>query len=358
MRCKYTNFGLMTLLMLFSTGCSSLGLSLWPAQFPLLNQTREFAAASPVPSGMAHELAKQPIETYYVEPGDRLLIEPVRFDSEFRTAGDQLVQVDGSIDLGRFGRLRAAGMTVEDIEIGVEERLVQMGVDREQINVQLIEANASEIYVLGEVGSPGSYALNGNETVLDAIVMAGGLTSRASPCDIILVRPTLPNECRVVQRVCYRQITQLGDVTTNYQLQPGDRVVIGSRTLREELAFWKQTNACECCSRSRCIECEPSSVNYQNRFSKWFSAFPLPRQTQASDDAEAIDLESAANPTAPNVTPPGDASSQPSFVPGRASPSMESSSRTGAAGQRPLDERNVSPSDDADIYLPSVIPRQ
>lgn len=355
MRLKYTNLVLTTLLILFSTGCSSLGLSLWPAQFPLLNQTREFAARSPVPSGMSHELAKQPIDTYYVEPGDRLLIEPVRFDSEFPTAGDQLVQVDGSIDLGRFGRLRATGMTVEDIEVAVEERLVQMGVEREPINVQLIEANASEVYVLGEVGSPGSYALNGNETVLDAIVMAGGLTSRASPCDIILVRPTLPNECRVVQRVCYRQITQLGDVTTNYQLQPGDRVVIGSRTLCEELAFWRQTTACECCSRSRCIECQPSAVNYQNRFNKWFSAFPLPRQAAVSDGDEttASDQDAAATPINPQA-----ANDLPDVVPGPTFESMESSSRMGVADRALVPDRNISPAEDEDIYLPQITPRE
>ena len=35
--------------------------------------------------------------------------------------------------------------------------------------------------------------------------------------------------------VCYQQITQLGDTTTNYQLQPGDRVFVPSKGTLEGL---------------------------------------------------------------------------------------------------------------------------
>ena len=279
---------LLGVLLLVNSGCSSLGVSLWPAQFPLLQQTKEFAARSPLPSGLPHELAKQVLPEYFVEPGDRLLIEPIALDSEFRAIGDQKVQVDGSIDLGEYGRLRVAGLTVEAIEVAIEDRVAQFVEEPEAINVQLVESNAAEVYVLGEVGSPGAYLINGNETVLDAIVMAGGLTSRASPCDMILVRPTGLCDNRVVQRVCYRQITQLGDVTTNYQLQPGDRVVVGARTFCEELAFWRQTSACEACNRSRGVECHPASVNYRNRFTAWMTAFPLPRHLPQAPAIEAV----------------------------------------------------------------------
>jgi protein involved in polysaccharide export with SLBB domain len=249
-----------------------------------------------MPAGLSHELAKTPLQDYFIEPGDRILIEPIQLDSDIQSIGDQLVQVDGSVDLGKFGRLRVSGLTVEGIESAIEARIAEVnGDDGEPMNVQLIETNGAEVYVLGAVGSPGSYALAGNETVLDAIVMAGGVTSNASPCDIILVRPTPPNGCRVVLRVCYRQITQLGDVTTNYQIQPGDRVVVGARTLCEELAFWKQTNACECCDRSRCVERHPASVGYMNRFSTWLPSFPF-SIAGGDDDQEPEAAEELGQP--------------------------------------------------------------
>ncbi len=279
----------MTLSLVVSSGCSSLGLSLWPTSFPLLNQTKDLAAASPRPTGLNHELAKATLPEYYIEAGDRILIESTALDSEFRAIGDQKVQVDGSVDIGQYGRLRVAGMTVEAIEFMIEERIREVDGEPEAINVQLIETNAATVYVLGEVGSPGSYPIDGNETVLDAILMAGGLTSSASPCDIVLVRPTNPSDCRVVLPVCYRQLTQIGDATTNYQVQPGDRIVVGARTLCEELAFWKQRTQCEGCACSHCVECAPASVNYTNRIMQFASHFPLPRKFKKSaQSSEAV----------------------------------------------------------------------
>lgn len=269
-------------------GCSSLGLSLWPSQMPILAKAKQFAAASPTATGLTHELAKQPIPDYFVESGDRLLVEPTRLDSEFQSTGDQLVMVDGSVDLGKFGRIRVAGLTVEEIEVAIIDRVEEASGKRESINVQLLETNASTVYVLGAVGSPGSYSLAGNETVLDAILLAGGLTSQASPCDILFVRPTNACECRVVQRICYRQITQLGDVATNFHLQPGDRIVVGARTLKEELAFWNQSKACPCCDRSNCVERQPARVSYQNRYLSWVPGFGKPE----SDDQVAADPNS------------------------------------------------------------------
>jgi polysaccharide export outer membrane protein len=278
------SFATCCLLIVCTSGCSSLGGGL--GQFPLLSKTKQYSAAAPLPSGLPNELAKSEIRDYFVEPGDRILIEPVNIESEIGSLGDQKIQVDGSVDLGKFGRVRVAGMSVEEIEQAVESQIAIYG-KPESINVQLVESNAAEVYVLGEVGSPAAYPIEGHEHVLDAILRAGGLTSKASPCNLVLVRPTAPDSCRVVLPVCYRQITQLGDVTTNYQLQPGDRIVVGSRSFWEELAFCKRGKECDRCSRSCCVECQPSNVQYQNRFANGHQPFKLPaRQAdqKGSDD--------------------------------------------------------------------------
>lgn len=284
-----------------ANGCSSLGISVWPSNFPLLKETKAMAAASPLPSGMPNELSKYVLPNYFVEPGDRVLIEPVNLNSEIGSLGDQKVQIDGSIDLGRLGRIRVAGMTVEQIEEAVENQIAMYG-EPESINVRLVETNAAQVYVIGEVGSPAAYPINGNEHVLDAILRAGGLTSKASPCDIILVRPTDPNGCRVVLPVCYRQITQVGDVTTNYQLQPGDRIVVGSRTLWEELSLCKQTNSCDRCCRSTCVECQPTTVQYGNRIAGLLSSFPAPpRQPQNGENTMNGNGEPKVNAPSPDA---------------------------------------------------------
>jgi len=101
-------------------------------------------------------------------------------------------------------------------------------------------------YVIGEVNAPGAYQLSGRETVLDAILAAGGLTERASRDNIILDRPSAPDSCRTVLPVCWSEIVQLGDTSTNYQMATGDRIYVPSRTFWEDLCRKPQ---CPCGSR-------------------------------------------------------------------------------------------------------------
>lgn len=131
-----------------------------------------------------------------------------------------------------------------------ERRLDEM-VQQNRVSVRLTNWDSKKIYVLGDVNSPGSFLYRGNETVLDAIIEAGGIASKANRHDIIVSRPSSCGDCRTVMKVCYDQIVQLGDASTNYQLLPGDRVFVPSLTFADDL---KQTlnpfkeNRCPRCS--------------------------------------------------------------------------------------------------------------
>ena len=288
-------------------GCSSTtGLTLWPNQFPLLPQAKQFSEAAALPTSLPIEDCKTVLPAYYIEPGDDLLIEPIDFSADLRLPADQRVMVDGTVDLGEYGRIVVAGMTIEQIEVAVEERVESIANKRHAVNVRLLEANAALVYVLGEVGSPAAYPLIGRETVLDAILQAGGLTSRASPCDIVLVRPTPPCDCRVVLPVCYRQITQLGDTATNYQLQPGDRIYVGGRTFCQELRFWEANEPCERCSMSRCVECDPRRANYLNPFCYLPSSPSLPSWLNRKTTEPVAPVEPADQVIEPSVSTEAD----------------------------------------------------
>jgi len=262
------------------SGCSSLGISLYPTGHFLTRQTEAILNASPSPANLPKELNLSVVPVHYLQPGDVLLIEPVEFNDNVRLPADQMVLSDGTIDLGAFGRLQVAGMTLEDAERAVEQRLVDMEAEPAQVNVRLMES-VERYYVIGEVQSPGAYPLVGHETVLDGILQAGGLTDRAAPCKILLARPTTPRSCRITLPICYRQITQLGDTSTNYQLQPGDRIFVASRTCLEELMFWQASQTCErCCSRqSPC--CHPEGFPHQNPLTSFLSGSPpIPNWSQ------------------------------------------------------------------------------
>ena len=69
--------------------------------------------------------------------------------------------------------------------------------------------------------------ITGNETVLDAINFAGNLLPTAANQNIRLVRPAPPGACcEQVLPVNITLIVNAGDPTTNYQIMPGDRLVV------------------------------------------------------------------------------------------------------------------------------------
>jgi protein involved in polysaccharide export with SLBB domain len=201
-------------------------------------------ARGPLP--LPRELDKGVLATYIVEPGDVLLVQAGDFDSPVRFPGDQPVLPDGTIHLGRYGRLVVAGKDVDEIQAMVRAAVLPHLQDKDPgpITVRLVTRVSKVYYVLGEVNSPGAYQLAGREAVLDGLMAAGGLTDRASRCNIILSRPSYPDGCRVVLPICYNDIVQLGDTTTNYQLAPGDRIFVASKTLCEQIFGSRRCDTC------------------------------------------------------------------------------------------------------------------
>jgi protein involved in polysaccharide export with SLBB domain len=195
--------------------------------------------------GPARELDPTTCSEYVVGPGDGLLVIPVNLDSPARVPSDQPVLPDGTIDLGQYGSLRAAGKTVTQVEAEMNQLIACRTPDAGFVDVRLVNRESKKIYVAGEVNAPGTFPYTGNETVLDAVMAAGGLTEKASRWDIIVSRPTLPDGGRLILAVNYLDILQLGDTTTSYKLLPGDRVYVPTRTLLENLCgggkrFWKR----------------------------------------------------------------------------------------------------------------------
>lgn len=233
-------------------GCSvrpGSSVTLFPEGHRLLDSAKEMRLAAPEPAPLPRELNKTVLPPYVVEPGDVLLVQPADLDSPVRLPGDQPVLPDGTINLGRYGRVKVAGMIVDEIEAAVRGQIEVEKKDVGPITVRLVTRISKVYYVLGEVNSPGAFSLNGRETVLDGIIAAGGLTDSASRQQIILSRPTHPDGCRVVLPICYREIVQLGDTSTNYQLAPGDRIFVPTRTLWEQIRGLFHCEECAPCGR-------------------------------------------------------------------------------------------------------------
>jgi protein involved in polysaccharide export with SLBB domain len=99
--------------------------------------------------------------------------------------------------------------------------------DSDRVFVDVTAYNSKNYFVLGDVGAPGRLPFVGNETVLDALQFAGGLLHTAEPKDIRLVRPARGGKPARVYKVDLVAIRDRGDVTSNFQIFPGDRLVVG-----------------------------------------------------------------------------------------------------------------------------------
>ena len=232
------------------SGCNTLAstLGFTPPVHKLTPAAEQFRDLAVNPAPIAKELDKVSLAAYVVEPGDTLAVEPVELDSPVRLPGNQPILPDGTIDLGKYGRPVVAWKTVPQVEAEIRRSIEAQSKDKAlaAVTVRLIGRESKVYYVLGEVNAPRAYPLAGRETVLDGILTAGGLTRQADAKRVIVSRPSKPEGCRVVLPVCY-QIVQLGDTSTNYQLQPGDRIYVPSQSPFDGLLRSKKKAACGPC---------------------------------------------------------------------------------------------------------------
>ena len=195
---------------------------------------------------------------YVVEAPDLLLVEVLDALPGRPISGERLVRPDGKISLGFYGEVYVAGLTLPEVkekivlhlrkyitdealgliddrrrtgepEIDAKTKQPKMIDPRDSatVFVDVTAYNSKNYYVLGDVLVTGRLPITGNETVLDAINFAGGLMPTAAPQNIRLVRPAPPGACcEQVLPVNLAAITSGGDPTTNYQIMPGDRLIV------------------------------------------------------------------------------------------------------------------------------------
>ncbi len=95
------------------------------------------------------------------------------------------VQSDETIDYPILGSLSVSGMSTDDLEKTIREKLSQGYVKNPQVSVSVKEYNSKRILVFGEVSKPGLYKLKGPIPVLELLFMVGGASPDAKRMTII-----------------------------------------------------------------------------------------------------------------------------------------------------------------------------
>jgi polysaccharide export outer membrane protein len=88
------------------------------------------------------------------------------------------IDVDGTIKLPLVGRVRAAGLTIEQLEAEITESLKNY-VRQPEVVVAVAEFRSQPVSVIGSVRSPGVHQLQGSKTLVEVLSLAGGLAEDA-----------------------------------------------------------------------------------------------------------------------------------------------------------------------------------
>jgi RNA polymerase sigma factor (sigma-70 family) len=246
-------------LCIFLIGAGAYGLTLAAEQIGSGRRSSADAGQLPV---AAKSKTPPPIKLmieYVVEPPDLIVVEVLDTLPGRPIGGERLVRPDGNINLGFYGDVYVAGLTLPEVKRKIVEHLRKFlhddvlglividnetdepardangeykridPVDTDRVFVNVAAFNSKNYYVLGEVLTPGRLPVTGQERILDAISFAGGLTPEADQTLVHLYRVGAKGEPAQTLKIDVDQIMLGDDLSTNYQLLAGDRLVVERR---------------------------------------------------------------------------------------------------------------------------------
>lgn len=140
------------------------------------------------------------------------------------------VRPDGRISMPIIRDVVAVGKTPTKLAEEMTNKLKEY-VQNPVVAVTLKEVNSSNIFLLGEIAHPGKYPLKSRTTLLQGITMAGGFKETAARNQIVIFRftETAPGMKRFT--ASYDDIVLRSGISDNFELKPGDTLVVPSESM-------------------------------------------------------------------------------------------------------------------------------
>ena len=184
--------------------------------------------------GLGAEQRRSPTVDYILGPGDILRVGV--YDNP-DLSQEVAIEADGAFSYPLIGRVQAAGLSVRQLESLLTKRFADGYLVSPQIGVTVTQHKSQQVYVMGAVKAPGSYPLQRQTTLLEALSAAGGPAPDAG-FEVILThaadKQALPSGTPPVSvaangqpalRVSLDQLLA-GEVPQRITLQDGDVVYV------------------------------------------------------------------------------------------------------------------------------------
>lgn len=144
----------------------------------------EAAAAAALASGSKSSLAPGQLG-----PGDKVRVTVFGEDD---LSGEFEVDNTGSLAMPLVGEIPVRGLTQRDLEKKISTVLEQGYLKNPRVNIEVL--NFRPFFILGEVNKPGSYPYANDMTVINAVALGGGYTTRAKTGTVIVRRANSPEK--------------------------------------------------------------------------------------------------------------------------------------------------------------------
>jgi polysaccharide export outer membrane protein len=159
---------------------------------------------------------------YRLGEGDRLDIEivgggPMNDSLKFLTISNS-----GDITVPYLGSVRAAGMSAAELEASISKLLDDKQLIKSpEVLVFVTDYRAKSVFIVGEVDNPGEYVMSQELTLMEGILMAGGIDPGADSFAYLHRRPTADGTKEQVSAALDEpQVAQPGGEVIQIDLRP------------------------------------------------------------------------------------------------------------------------------------------
>jgi polysaccharide biosynthesis/export protein len=160
-----------------------------------------------------------------------------------QVGGKHLIAPDGTANLGTFGQVYVAGMTIDEARHAIERKLGEH-FEQPSVAVSVYAYNSKVYYVIVEGDEKGDavhrFPLTGNETVLDALAQANATIK--GNMYIWIARPDGDDAIKPIV-VDWAKLKSGEHPAREYRLRPGDRVFLQDAARKPAPEIAKQRHA-------------------------------------------------------------------------------------------------------------------
>jgi polysaccharide export outer membrane protein len=191
-----------------------------PAQPPAPPYRPDFVIQRPDASEAPRQTGQAPTgDRYLIGPQDNLSIIVI---DENDLTGKYRVDNDGTLMFPYLGRVRVAGLTIDELQTKLTQGLQAGYLRNPQIRIEIDQFKSRSVLVTGEVRSPGKVSLTSlTMSLLEALALAGSPTGNAAN-EVIVVHAARPGEKPNEPITVNRKDLELGKAGMDVVLQDGD----------------------------------------------------------------------------------------------------------------------------------------